>query len=53
MHPGAENGIRQGADVPFTWPVTVDLILTATFLSDPDKEAILSGSLMTLPGIAS
>ena len=37
-----------GTDVPFNWPVTVDLVLNAPFLSDADKEAILSGNLMKL-----
>ena len=26
-------------DVPFNWPVTVDLVLNASFLSDADKTA--------------
>ncbi len=50
-HLVAEVGISQvvyGTDVPFNWPVTVDLILNAPFLSDADKEAILSGNLMKL-----
>ena len=50
-HLVAEVGIGQvvyGTDVPFNWPVTVDLILNAPFLSDTDKEAILSGNLMKL-----
>ena len=37
-----------GTDVPFNWPVTVDLVLEATFLSDADKVAILSGNLQKL-----
>jgi predicted TIM-barrel fold metal-dependent hydrolase len=37
-----------GTDVPFNWPVTVDLVLNAPFLSDADKIAILSGNLMKL-----
>ena len=50
-HLVAEVGVSQvvyGTDVPFNWPVTVDLILNAPFLSDADKEAILSGNLMKL-----
>ena len=50
-HLAAEVGISQvvyGTDVPFNWPVTVDLILNAPFLSDADKEAILGGNLMKL-----
>jgi predicted TIM-barrel fold metal-dependent hydrolase len=47
----AEVGIGQivyGTDVPFNWPVTVDLVLEVPFLSDADKEAILSGNLRQL-----
>jgi aminocarboxymuconate-semialdehyde decarboxylase len=50
-HLVAEAGIGQvvyGTDVPFNWPVTVDLVLNAPFLSDTDKAAILSGNLMKL-----
>jgi aminocarboxymuconate-semialdehyde decarboxylase len=50
-HLVAEMGASQivyGTDVPFNWPVTVDLILNAPFLSDADKEAILSGNLRRL-----
>jgi aminocarboxymuconate-semialdehyde decarboxylase len=50
-HLVAEMGVGQvvyGTDVPFNWPVTVDLILNAKFLSDADKVAILSGNLMKL-----
>ena len=50
-HLVAEMGVAQivyGTDVPFDWPVTVDLILNAPFLSNADKEAILSGNLMKL-----
>jgi aminocarboxymuconate-semialdehyde decarboxylase len=50
-HLVAEVGVGQivyGTDVPFNWPVTVDLVLNATFLTDADKEAILSGNLMKL-----
>ena len=46
-HLVAEVGVGQvlyGTDVPFNWPVTVDLVLNAPFLSDPDKEAILGGN---------
>ncbi len=54
-HLVAEVGVGQivyGTDVPFNWPVTVDLVLDAPFLSDTDKEAILSGNLMKLLRIA-
>jgi aminocarboxymuconate-semialdehyde decarboxylase len=50
-HLVAEVGVGQvvyGTDIPFNWPVTVDLILGASFLSDAEKEAILSGTLMKL-----
>jgi len=50
-HLVAEVGVGQivfGTDVPFNWPVTMDLVLDAAFLSDTDKEAILSGNLMKL-----
>jgi predicted TIM-barrel fold metal-dependent hydrolase len=36
------------ADVPFNWPVTVDLVLDAPFLSDDDKAAILGGNAARL-----
>ena len=50
-HLVAEAGAGQvvyGTDVPFNWPVTVDLVLNAKFLSDADKRAILSENLMKL-----
>jgi aminocarboxymuconate-semialdehyde decarboxylase len=50
-HLVAEMGAGQivyGTDVPFNWPVTVDLVLDAPFLTDADKEAILGGNLMKL-----
>jgi aminocarboxymuconate-semialdehyde decarboxylase len=50
-HLVAEVGVSQvvyGTDVPFNWPVTVDLVLNAPFLSDADKIAILGGNLMRL-----
>jgi aminocarboxymuconate-semialdehyde decarboxylase len=46
-----EMGVGQivyGTDVPFNWPVTVDLVLNASFLTNADKEAILSGNLAKL-----
>ena len=54
-HLVAEVGVSQivyGTDVPYNWPVTVDLVLNASFLSDADKEAILSGNLRRLLRIA-
>jgi aminocarboxymuconate-semialdehyde decarboxylase len=50
-HLVAEVGVGQivyGTDVPYNWPVTVDLVLKAPFLSDADKEAILGGNLKKL-----
>jgi aminocarboxymuconate-semialdehyde decarboxylase len=50
-HLVSESGVGQviyGTDVPFNWPVTVDLVLNSKFLSDRDKEAILSTNLMKL-----
>ena len=50
-HLVAEAGVGQivyGTDVPFNWPVTVDLVLNAKHLSDVEKEAILSTNLMRL-----
>jgi aminocarboxymuconate-semialdehyde decarboxylase len=54
-HLVAEMGVGQivyGTDNPFNWPVTVDLVLNAPFLTDADKEAILSGNLRRLLKIA-
>ena len=50
-HLVAEVGVGQivyGTDVPFNWPVTVDLVLNAPFLSDADKVAVLNGNLTQL-----
>jgi aminocarboxymuconate-semialdehyde decarboxylase len=50
-HLVAEAGASQvvyGTDVPFNWPVTVDLVLNAKWLSDADKTAILGGNLQRL-----
>jgi aminocarboxymuconate-semialdehyde decarboxylase len=50
-HLVAEVGASQvvyGTDVPFNWPATLDLVLDAPFLSDAEKEAILSGNLRKL-----
>jgi aminocarboxymuconate-semialdehyde decarboxylase len=54
-HLVAEMGVSQvvyGTDVPFNWPVTVDLVLNAKWLGDDEKVAILSGNLMRLLRIA-
>jgi aminocarboxymuconate-semialdehyde decarboxylase len=50
-HLVAESGVGQivyGTDVPFNWPVTVDLVLNAKFLTNAEKEAILGGNLAKL-----
>ena len=50
-HLVAEMGVGQvvfGTDIPFNWPVTVDLIVNASVLSDAEKEAILGGNLIKL-----
>jgi aminocarboxymuconate-semialdehyde decarboxylase len=50
-HLVAEMGVSQivyGTDNPFDWPVTVDLVLDAAWLTDADKEAILGGNLARL-----
>jgi aminocarboxymuconate-semialdehyde decarboxylase len=50
-HLVAEMGVGQvvyGTDVPFNWPVTVDLVLNAGWLRDAEKAAILGGNLERL-----
>jgi len=50
-HLVAEMGAGQilyGTDIPFNWPVGVDVVLKAPFLSDADKEAILGGNVSKL-----
>jgi aminocarboxymuconate-semialdehyde decarboxylase len=47
-HLVAEMGASQivyGTDNPFNWPVTVDLVINAPFLSNAEKEMILGGTL--------
>src|SRR5688500_12964818 len=47
----AEVGAGQmvyGTDYPFDWPVGIDFILNAPFLSNADKEAILGGNASKL-----
>lgn len=54
-HLVAETGPSQivyGTDVPYFWPLGLDLILAAPFLSDADKTAILGGNLSRLLRIA-
>jgi aminocarboxymuconate-semialdehyde decarboxylase len=52
----AEAGVSQmvyGTDYPFDWPVGIDFILNARFLSNSDKVAILGGNasrLLRIPG---
>jgi aminocarboxymuconate-semialdehyde decarboxylase len=50
-HLVAEMGVSQvvfGTDVPFNWPVTIDLVVNSPSLSNADKEAILGGTLTKL-----
>ena len=48
---GADR-IFYGTDYPFDWPVGIDLVLNASFLSDAQKEALLGGNLVKLLRIA-
>ena len=36
--------IFYGTDYPFDWPVGIDFVLDAKFLSNADKEAILGAT---------
>ena len=50
-HLVAEAGVGQivyGTDYPFDWPVGIDFVLKAPFLTNRDKEAILGGNAMRL-----
>jgi aminocarboxymuconate-semialdehyde decarboxylase len=50
-HLVAECGVGQifyGTDYPFEWPVGIDFVLNAPFLSNAQKEAILGGNLVKL-----
>jgi aminocarboxymuconate-semialdehyde decarboxylase len=50
-HLVAEMGVSQvvfGTDIPFNWPVNVDLVVNHPTLSNADKEAILGGNLIKL-----
>jgi aminocarboxymuconate-semialdehyde decarboxylase len=50
-HLVAQMGASQvvfGTDVPFNWPVSVDLIVDAKVLTDAQKVAILGGNLARL-----
>jgi aminocarboxymuconate-semialdehyde decarboxylase len=42
------NNIVYGTDYPFDWPVGIDFILNASFLTNAQKEAILGGNLIKL-----
>ncbi|HTI41622.1 MAG TPA: amidohydrolase family protein [Vicinamibacterales bacterium] len=55
-HLVAEVGVGQmvyGTDYPFDWPVGIDFILKAPFLSNADKEAMLGGNAMKMLRITS
>jgi aminocarboxymuconate-semialdehyde decarboxylase len=55
-HLVAEAGVNQivyGTDYPFDWPVGIDFVLNASFLSNADKEAILGGNAIKLLRITS
>jgi aminocarboxymuconate-semialdehyde decarboxylase len=55
-HLVAEVGVDHifyGTDYPFDWPVGIDFVLNAPFLSNADKEAILGGNLIKLLRIMS
>jgi aminocarboxymuconate-semialdehyde decarboxylase len=55
-HLVAEVGVGHlvyGTDYPFDWPVGIDFILKAPFLSNTEREAILGGNLMKLLRITS
>ena len=50
-HLVAEVGVDHivyGTDYPFDWPVGIDFILNASFLTDAQKEAMLGGNLIKL-----
>src|SRR5262245_29949422 len=55
-HLVAEVGVGQmvyGTDYPFDWPVGIDFVLNAKFLSNADKEAMLGGNAMKMLRITS
>ena len=55
-HLVAEVGVDHmfyGTDYPFDWPVGIDFVLKAPFLSNAEKTAILGGNLIKLLRIAS
>ena len=55
-HLVAEVGASQvvyGTDIPFNWPDSLDLILSAPTLSNSEKELIAGGNLVQLLRIGS
>ena len=55
-HLVAEVGVGQmvyGTDYPYEWPVGIDFVLNAPFLSNADKEAMLGGNAMKMLRITS
>ena len=48
---GADH-VFYGTDYPFDWPVGIDFVLNASFVSVEQKEAILGGNLVKLLRIA-
>lgn len=44
----AASQVVYGSDMPYRWPDTIDLIVSAPSLSDADKTAILGGNLSRL-----
>ncbi|MBI4885600.1 MAG: amidohydrolase [Acidobacteria bacterium] len=53
-HLVAEVGVDHivyGTDFPFDWPVGIDFILNASFLTNAQKEQILGGNLIKLLGV--
>jgi aminocarboxymuconate-semialdehyde decarboxylase len=53
-HLVAEMGSGQivyGTDYPYDWPVGVDFVLNASFLSDSERESILGGNAAALFGL--
>ena len=53
-HLVAEMGSGQivyGTDYPYDWPVGVDFVLNASFLSDSERESILGGNAAVLFGL--
>jgi len=54
-HLVAEVGVDHifyGTDYPFDWPIGIDFVLNAAFLTAADKTAILGGNLLRLLPLA-